>query len=53
MDRYKITEGNLNKNEYIFFEFFKVRFFFFLKEGTKKNIQNHNLPELAHCTIVF
>ena len=54
MDRYKISEVNLGKSEYIYFELFEVSVLnFSLKEEIMKNIHNRNVAELAHYIIVF
>ena len=54
MDRYEISEVSSGKNEYIYFELFKVWFSIFsFKEETMKNIHNRNVPESAHWKIVF
>ena len=54
MDRYDISEVNLDKSEYICFELFEGWVLnFSLKEETMKNIHNQNGTELAHCIIVF
>ena len=48
MDRYEISEVNLDKNEYIYFKLFDVWVLTFsLKEETMKNIHNQNVAELA------
>ena len=39
MDRYEISEVNLGKNEYIYFEPFKIWFFkFFFKRGNQEEL---------------
>ena len=54
MDRYEISEVNLDKSEYICFELFEVWVLIFsLKEETMKNIHNQNVAELVHYIIVF
>ena len=54
MDRYEISEVNLDKSEYICFELFEVWVLIFsLKEETMKNIHNQNVAELAQYIIVF
>ena len=53
MDRYKISEVNLGKIEYVCFELFEVWFLnFSLKEETMKNILNQNVDKLARWIIV-
>ena len=54
MGRYEISEVNLDRKRYIWFEFFEVWVFnFSLKEETMRNIHNWNVAELAHGIIVF
>ena len=54
MDQYEISEINLGKNEYIFFELFEVWYLIFsLKEKTMKNIHNRNITELVHYKMFF
>ena len=41
MNQYEISEANLSKNEYIYFELFEVWVLNFpLKEDTMKNVHN-------------
>ena len=54
MDPYEISEVNLGKSEYVYFELFEVSVLIFsLKEETRKNIHNRSVAELAHCIIIF
>ena len=54
MDRYEISEVNLDKSEYIYFKLFKVWVLnFSLKEETVKDIHNQNFAELVHYIIVI
>ena len=48
MDRYEISEANLEKNEYICFELFKIWVLnFSLEKETMRNVHNQNMAELA------